>query len=206
MRNVLITDDHPIVRQGIARILTESISDLRVAEAAGVAECLGLLAAEQWDLVILDVRLGEDDGFAALRRIRQSDKPPRVLILSMYPADQFAPRAVAAGAEAYLEKGSDPGELVTAVRTLLAGRPYVSPWHREVGVRPGEDNPHDLLSDREYQVLRMIGAGQTVSEIAEALALSVKTVSTYRTRVLEKMRLRTNAELMRYAMEKRLVQ
>lgn len=206
MLKVLITDDHPIVRQGLARILTESISDLRVGEAADVAECLGLVAAQPWDLVVLDVRLGEHDSFAALRTIRESEKPPRVLILSMYPADQFAPRAIAAGAEAYLEKGSDPGELVTAVRTLLAGRPYISPWHPEVTARSGAGNPHDLLSDREYQVLRMIGSGKTVSEIAETLTLSVKTVSTYRTRVLEKMRLRTNAELMRYAIDKGLVQ
>jgi two-component system, NarL family, invasion response regulator UvrY len=132
--------------------------------------------------------------------------PPPVLILSMCPADQFAARAMAAGASGYVEKGSDAEDILTAVRTLLSGRKYVPPRLAALLHRAPGDSPHELLSDREYQVLRLIGSGKTVSEIAADLSLSVKTISTYRARILDKMGLRTNAELMRYALERKLIQ
>lgn len=205
MRSVLIIDDHPIVRHGVARLLTDSIDNLRVVGAENVAEATAHVGSERWDMVLLDLRLGEDDGLTLLRTLRKEIPTTPVLIVSMYPAEQFEARVLASGATAYIEKTSDPEHLVCAVRALLGGHTYLSPRATSYDALPSE-TPHDLLSDREYQVLRMIGSGRTVSEIAADLSLSVKTVSTYRARILEKMRLRTNSELMRYVIERRLVQ
>lgn len=205
MRSVLIIDDHPIVRHGVGRLLSDSIGDLRVVGAENVAEATAHVGSDRWDMVVLDLRLGEDDGLALLRTLRKEIPATPVLIVSMYPAEQFEARVLASGAAAYIEKAEDPEHLVAAVRALLGGHEFRSPRASRGDALPSE-TPHDLLSDREYQVLRMIGSGRTVSEIAADLTLSVKTVSTYRARILEKMRFRTNAELMRYVIERRLVQ
>jgi DNA-binding NarL/FixJ family response regulator len=160
--------------------------------------------ARAWDLVMLDLTLAGDDGTVVLRRLRQTHPDVPVVIISMHPAEQFARRVLQAGAVSYVSKGCNPEELVRAVRAALNGirEPVAAPAR---GRADHASLPHEQLSDREYQVLRMIGQGQTVSEIAGELSLSVKTVSTYRARILEKMDMRTSAELMRYVIAHQLV-
>jgi DNA-binding NarL/FixJ family response regulator len=201
---VLIIDDHPVVREGIGRVLISSLPDVEIGEAAGAAEAQELMQARAWDLVMLDLTLAGDDGTVVLRRLRQTHPDVPVVIISMHPAEQFARRVLQAGAVSYISKGCNPDELVRAVRAALNGiREPVSATAR---VRHDSASlPHEQLSDREYQVLRMIGQGRTVSEIAGELSLSVKTVSTYRARILEKMDMRTSAELMRYVIAHQLV-
>ena len=205
MRNVLLVDDHPIVRQGIGRVLAAELSDLCVAEAADTTTAFEKLQAAAYHLVLLDLTLPGDNGLTALRRMRRAYPAIPVLVVSMHPVDQFAQRALQAGAIGYVTKGADPRELVRAVKNALAGDKYI-PAELEEAARLADDPPlHDVLSDREYQVLRMIGAGQTVSEISAELGLSVKTISTYRVRILDKLQLRTSAELIHYAVVHRLL-
>lgn len=206
MPRILIVDDHPVVREGIGRVLATALPGVDLGSAEDSAEALQALADAAYDLVVLDLALPGDDGNLVLRRIRQAHPGLPVLILSMHPADQFARRAVQAGAVGYVSKGSNPAELVLAVKAALAGGGSAIA-ERDTNSRQDGDKrlPHESLSDREYQVLRMIGLGRTVSEIAGELSLSVKTISTYRARILEKTGMRTNAELMRYVMTHRLV-
>ncbi len=206
MPRILIVDDHPVVREGIGRVLTAAIPGVVLGVADNSVQALASMRTGVWNLVILDLALPGDDGNVVLRRLRQQHPAVPVLILSMHPADQFARRSVQAGAVGYISKGSDPQELVRAVKAALAGGRYL-PAEAQ-GAPEQHDHsglPHEALSDREYQVLRMIGQGLTVSEIAAELSLSVKTVSTYRARILEKTRMRTNAELMRYVITHGLV-
>jgi len=205
VRNVLLVDDHPIVRQGIARILAAEIPDLVVAEAVDGASAVEQIRTTPPHLVLLDLTLPGDNGLSLLRRIRREFPATPVMIVSMHPADQFAQRALQAGAVGYVAKDSDPQELVQAVRAALSGGRHVPAELQEAARLEREPPRHSRLSDREYQVLRMIGAGRTVSEIGTELGLSVKTVSTYRTRILEKMELRTSAELIHYAIVNKLV-
>lgn len=205
MHNVLLVDDHPIVRQGIRRVLAAEIPDLIVAEAVDGASAIDQLRARPPHLVLLDLTLPGDTGLSLLRRIRREFPEIAVMIVSMHPADQFAQRALQAGAVGYVAKDSDPQELVEAVRAALAGGRHVPAVVREAARLERDPPRHASLSDREYQVLRMIGAGRTVSEIGAELGLSVKTVSTYRTRILEKLELRTSAELIHYAVVTGLV-
>jgi two-component system invasion response regulator UvrY len=206
VRRVLLVDDHPVIRQGIRRILTSAFTDLDVAEAETGEQAIALCATDIWDLVVLDLSLPGLSGLEVIRDIRLVQPHARILVVSVHPPHQFARRALSVGAVAYLEKSAAPEEMVKAVTEVLAGRSYVT--------TPASDGPrgraalglqHERLSDREYQVLRMLGVGKTVSEIAAELALSVKTVSTYRTRVLEKMDLRTTAELMHYVINQGLI-
>jgi DNA-binding NarL/FixJ family response regulator len=206
MPRILIVDDHPVVREGIGRVLTAAIPGVVLGVAENSVQALASMRTGVWNLVILDLALPGDDGNIVLRRLRQQHPAVPVLIMSMHPADQFARRSVQAGAVGYISKGSDPQELVRAVKAALAGGRYL-PAEAQ-GAPEQHDHsglPHEALSDREYQVLRMIGQGLTVSEIAAELSLSVKTVSTYRARILEKTRMRTNAELMRYVITHGLV-
>ena len=206
MPRILIVDDHPVVREGVGRVLASAIPGVTIGSADGAAQALQSMSAEPWDLVLLDLTLNGDDGTVVLKRLRQAYPGVPVVIISMHPADQFARRVVHAGAAGYVSKTSDPDELVQAVRTVLAGGRYVPAGVEDPHPGPPPQGlPHEGLSDREYQVLRMIGQGRTVSEIAAELSLSVKTVSTYRSRILDKMRLRTSAELMRYVIAHRLV-
>jgi two-component system invasion response regulator UvrY len=204
MPRVLIVDDHPVVREGIGRVLTSSLPDVEIGAADGAAQAQAMMRDSTWDLVLLDLTLAGDDGTVVLRRVRQSHPDVPVVIISMHPAEQFARRVLQAGAAGYVSKGSNPDELVRAVRAALSGarQPLVTPTRARAD---SASLPHEQLSDREYQVLRMIGQGRTVSEIAAELSLSVKTVSTYRARILEKMDLRTSAELMRYVIAHQLV-
>jgi DNA-binding NarL/FixJ family response regulator len=205
VRNVLLVDDHPVVRQGIARILAAEIPDLRLADAVDGVSALAQLRTDPCDLILLDLTLPGDSGLVVLRKIRREFPAVPVLVVSMHPVDQFAQRSLQAGAVGYVTKDSDPQEIVQAVRHALAGERHVPAELQEAARLEREPPPHTVLSDREYQVLRMIGAGRTVSEIGEELGLSVKTVSTYRARILVKLELRTSAELIHYAVVNSLV-
>jgi DNA-binding NarL/FixJ family response regulator len=199
---IMLVDDHPIVRRGVRDILVQAFPQAAIHEVGSGSEAIALSRSHPWDVVILDLTLPDASGLDVLKRVRDAQSRLPVLILSMHTPDQFARRAVAAGASGYLTKDTADEELVAAVTRLLRGGKYFGPQVLEqvvMGMHPDHgERPHERLSDREYQVLRMIGSGKTVSEIAGELALSVKTVSTYRARVLEKMDMRTNAELTHY--------
>jgi DNA-binding NarL/FixJ family response regulator len=207
---MMLVDDHPIVRRGVRDILVEAFPQAAIGEAASGDEAMSLAYGERWDLVILDLTLPDCSGLEVLKRVRERQGRLPVLILSMHRPEQFARRAISAGASGYLTKDAADAELVTAVTRLLRGGRYFDAEVLErvvEGMHPDRaDRPHETLSDREFQVLRMISSGKTVTEIAGALLLSVKTVSTYRARVLEKMELRTNAELTRYAVRHGLIE
>lgn len=207
MSKVLLIDDHPVVRKGVARILSSAIPGVTLGEADNAGDGLAQLRGDQWDAIVLDLALPDHPGLVLLRQLRREHPDIPVIILTMHAADQFARRALQAGAVAYITKGSDPSELVVALRTALSGdRPPPPALETPPSRGNGKPRPmHERLSDREYQVFRMIGMGRTVSQIATELDLSVKTVSTYRARILEKMQMHTNAELMRYAIEHKLV-
>jgi two-component system, NarL family, invasion response regulator UvrY len=200
---VMLVDDHPIVRRGLRDLLADAFAGSIIAEVGSGREALAALHSNSWSVMVLDLSLPDGSGLDVLKRVRELRPRLPVLILSVHAADQFARRAIAAGASGYLTKDAADVELVTAVSKLARGGKYFGAdvlEHVALGLHPDrDDRPHERLSDREYQVLRMIGGGKTVSEIATELSLSVKTVSTYRARILEKMRMRTNAELTHYA-------
>ena len=205
MIRVLIVDDHAIVRQGLRRILDEANGMMAGGEAANGVEALKMMRTEKWDIVLLDISMPEKNGIDTLKQIMERSKDAKVLILSMYPEDQHAVRLMKAGASGYLTKETAPEQLVDAIRKVVAGKKFISSTLSELLLQEcGSDSgkmPHEILSDREYQVLRLLGSGKKVSEVALALSLSVKTVSTYRTHILEKMKLRNNAELTYYVMQ-----
>ena len=207
---VILVDDHPVVRRGLRQLLADAFAGAVVHEVGSGREAIATLHTQTWSVMVLDLSLPDGSGLDVLKRVRELRPRLPVLILSMHAADQFARRAIAAGASGYLTKDAADTELVTAVSKLARGGKYFGADVLErvaLGLHPDrDDRPHELLSDREYQVLRMIGSGKTVSEIATELSLSVKTVSTYRARILEKMRMRTNAELTHYAVRHGLVE
>jgi two-component system invasion response regulator UvrY len=202
MIRILLVDDHPVVRHGIRQILIEGFKTVHVGEADAVASGLASFRGDTWDVVVLDMTLPDGSGLDLLKAIRREQPTQPVLVLSVHPSAHFARRVLAAGASGYLTKDSAATELVQAVEQLRHGR-------AQVGARadwpgrplPAGGTPHDALSNREYQVLRMLGSGRTTTEIAVVLGLSVKTVSTYRARVLTKLQMHSNAEVMRYAIE-----
>ena len=200
---VMLVDDHPIVRRGLRDLLADAFAGAVIHEVGSGREALAALHSHAWNVMVLDLTLPDASGLDVLKRVRELRPRLPVLILSMHAADQFARRAIAAGASGYLTKDAADAELVSAVSKLARGGKYFGAdvlEHVALGLHPDrDDRPHERLSDREYQVLRMIGGGKTVSEIATELSLSVKTVSTYRARILEKMKMRTNAELTHYA-------
>ena len=206
MTRILLIDDHPIVRLGVRRILSDHFNPLFVGEA-GDADSGALQAlTEEWDVVVLDITMPGAVGLDVLKHIREQRPLLPILVLSIHPANQFARRALHAGASGYLTKDSAPSELVGAIEDVKRGRRYVSEAVKAtMAGTKSRIATHETLSDREYQALRMLGSGRTVSEISEELGLSVKTVSTYRARVLQKLGMRTNAELMRYVMENGLL-
>ena len=200
---IMLVDDHPIVRRGLRDILVDAFAGAIIHEVGYGRDAIAMIHSQMWHVMVLDLSLPDGSGLDVLKRVRELRPRLPVLILSMHAADQFARRAIAAGASGYLTKDAADSELVTAVSRLARGGKYFGPEVLErvaLGLHPDrEDRPHERLSDREYQVLRMIGGGKTVSEIATDLGLSVKTISTYRARVLEKMKMRTNSELTHYA-------
>jgi len=209
---ILLVDDHPVVRQGIKQVLTGAFHPALVGEASSAEEGASELKHQPWDVVVLDLALPGMSGLDWLRELRRERPALPVLILSMYQADQFARRAMNAGAAGYLTKDSSPTELVKAIGEVIAGRRYLNPEVIEEIVNDLDTDqpdrgprPHESLSDREYQVMRMIASGLTVSQIAQKLSLNVKTISTFRARVLKKMEMKTTAELMHYAIQRGLV-
>ncbi len=205
MIRVLIVDDHAIVRQGLRRILEEAKGMKVAGEAANGIEALKMLRTEKFDVILLDISMPEKNGIDTLKLIMDRNRDAKVLMLSMYPEDQYAVRLMKAGASGYLTKETAPEQLVEAIRAVIEGKKHINSTLAELlldecGLDSGKP-PHKNLSDREYQVLRMIGSGKQVSEIAETLSLSVKTISTYRAHILEKMKLKNNAELTYYVMQ-----
>jgi len=205
---VLIADDHAILRRGLIEILTREFKDAVYGEAENAQQTLAQVQGHDWDLVILDVSMPGRSGVDVLGDLKGMRPKLPVVVLSMHPEDQYGKRVLKAGASGYMNKDSAPEELIKAIRRVLAGGRYVSPSLAEVlalDLGRGGDQPlHARLSDRELEVLRLMGSGKSVSEIAEVLHLSATTVSTYRARILEKMRLRTTAELMNYALRNQL--
>ena len=206
---VLISDDHAILRSGLKEILMRELPGVVCGEAENAREVLDQVERHRWDLVILDVTMPGPSGVDVLRDLKRLHPKLPVLVLSMHPEDQYGKRMLKAGASGYMNKGVAPDELIKAIQKVLSGGRYVSQELAEkLALELGEESgrpPHETLSDREFEVLRMLASGKTVSEIAETLHLSVTTVSTYRGRILEKMNLSTTAELMHYALRNRLV-
>lgn len=200
---ILIVDDHAVVRQGLKQILNDSFRTAVFGEAGNAQAALDKVWKEEWDVVMLDISMPGRSGLEVLKDIKKAKPKLPVLVLSMHPEDQFAVRVVRSGAAGYMTKESAPDELVGAIKKVLSGGRYISPALAEKMVLyldvDVQKQPHEHLSDREFQVFKMIGAGKTVRDIAEELSLSAKTVSTYRTRILEKMSMKTNSELIHYA-------
>lgn len=209
MIRILIADDHAILRRGLREILAREIKEVACGEAENAQELLREVESHDWDLVILDVSMPGRSGVDVLKDLNRTHPRLPVLVLSMYPEDQYGKRVLKAGAAGYMNKESAPEELIRAIRKVLAGGHYVSSELAEklaVDLHEESGRPlHENLSDREFEVLRMIASGKTVGQIAEELHLSVTTVSTYRARILQKMHASSNAELMHYALRNRLV-
>lgn len=202
----LIADDHAIVRKGLVQILREEFPKAEITEVASSSQVMDEVDGQSWDVILLDISMPGRNGIETLKQIRTNGVRTPILMLSMHPEDQYAVRALKAGASGFLNKETAPEELLAAVRLLLSGRKYITPSVAEKLTETiTEKNAHELLSDREMQVLQHIASGKTVSEIAVEIALSVNTISTYRTRILEKLNLNNNAELTRYALDNNLV-
>ena len=206
---ILLVDDHAVVRQGVRQLLMDRGVASEVTEAQTGAEALALITKHAFDVVLLDISLPDMNGVEVLKRVKRRAPRLPVLMFSMYREDQYAVRALKAGASGYLSKTVDAAQMMAAIQQVVAGRKYVSP---EMAVAladyvlvDAEQMPHEKLSDREYQTLCMLATGKRLTDIARTLSLSVKTVSVYRTRLLEKMNLSNNAELTLYVMSNRLV-
>jgi len=200
-----------VVRHGLKQILAEEFKKATFGEARNAQEALSKIFKEEWDVVVLDITMPGRSGLEVLREIKKFKPKLPVLVLSMHPEGQFAVRVLKRGASGYMTKESAPDELVGAIKKVLAGGRYVSNSLAEklatyLSGGDGQKPPQEKLSDREFQVLRLIASGKIVSEIAKELSLSVKTISTYRSRILEKMGMKNNAELMHYAMQHQLVE
>ena len=206
---ILLAEDHAVVRQGVRHLLLDRGVAGEVDEAQTGAEALADAEKQVYDVILLDISLPDMNGVEVLKRLKRKVPRVPVLMFSMYREDQYAVRALKAGASGYLSKTVDAEQMIGAIQQVAAGRKYVSPAMAEALADyvsfDGEQMPHEKLSDREYQTLCMLASGKRLTDIAHALSLSVKTVSVYRTRLLEKMKLRNNAELTFYVMTNRLV-
>jgi DNA-binding NarL/FixJ family response regulator len=209
MTRVILCDDHALIRRGIRDTLCDAADIEVVGEAGDYGELRALMRGTPCDVLVLDINLPGRSGLDVLQVLKDENHPVKVLIVSMYPEDQYAIRALRAGAHGYVNKGGDPQSLVQAVRTVAQGRKYVTPEIAQMLVEnlstPAGEHPHDKLSARELQTLVMIASGKRLSDIANDLVLSPKTVSVYRARVLEKLQLGNNAELTVYAIRNGLV-
>jgi DNA-binding NarL/FixJ family response regulator len=205
---ILIVDDHAIVRKGLIQILLEEFPQSEIMEISNGTEAMGAVRKQIWDLILMDISMPGKNGIEVLKQIRAEKIKAPVLILSMHSEEQYAVRSLRAGASGFLNKESATDELLIAVHRVLSGRKYITGSVAEILAETTTENsdklPHELLSDREMQVLLFIAAGKTVSEIAKEISLSVNTISTYRSRILEKMNLQNNAELTRYVFENEL--
>jgi len=210
MIKILVVDDHAIVRRGLKELLTAE-PDISVFEAGDAETASELIRKDSWDLIVLDLDLPGKSGLQLLDEVNRDPRSIPVLILSVYPEEQFAVRTLRAGAAGFMSKDAAVEDLVAAIRRILGGGKHISQSVAELllsQATPDSDtptSPHEKLSDREFQILRLFGSGKTVSGIARELSISIPTVSTYRARILEKMELKTTAELIRYAVQNRLV-
>ena len=209
MIRIAIADDHPIVREGLRRIASEGAGISVTGEASSAAELFRLLAAAAVDVVLLDVSMPGSTLIETLKELRERHRSAKVLVLSVHPEDQWAVRALRAGAAGYLTKDHSPEQLVDAIRRVARGGKYVSAALAErladLVDNSGTRAPHERLSNREFEVLRALGSGMATKEVAQQLNLSTKTISTYRTRLLEKMGLKSRADLVRYVVEHQLL-
>jgi len=209
MIRVILCDDHALIRRGIRDTLSDAEDITVVGEAGDYPELRTLLRHQSCDVLVLDINMPGRSGLDVLHVLKDEGASPKVLVVSMYPEDQYAIRALRAGADGYVNKGGDPQQLVQAVRVVAAGKKYVTPDIAQMLVdsltTPEVANPHEKLSDRELQTLQMIASGKRLSDIAAELSLSPKTVSVYRARVLEKLSLANNSELTVYAIRNGLV-
>ena len=209
MLKILIADDHAVVRRGLKQILLEEYPSAEIGEVADAESLLAEVIKEGWDIVISDMNMPGRSGLDALSQIKQIAPQLPVLIMSMYPEDQYALRVLKAGASGYLGKDNIHDDIIRAIQAVQLGKKFITPAVAEkLASALGEDNslqPHETLSDREFEVLKLLATGKAVSDIAAQLSLSATTVSTYRSRIMEKMNMKTNAELTRYALEKKLI-
>lgn len=209
MLRILIADDHYLIRRGLRQLIEETLPGTQVDEAEDGPKTLVAARKQKYDVIVLDISMPGKDGLDLVRDLKDIEPSTHVLILSIQPEEQYALRAFRLGASGCLNKSADPSELIVAVKTMIAGRRYVSARTQELMLEEvtgtGSELPHERLSDREYQVFRMLAGGKTIGEISEVLALSVKTVSTYRARILEKMSLENNAQLTHYAFKHKLI-
>ena len=209
MLRILVADDHEVVRKGLVKVLSETLQPVKVDEAVNGQEAVSKASKTEYDLVVLDMKMPGKSGLDALKELKQHRPKLPVLILSMLPEEQFAVRAIRAGASGYLTKDAAGDELVLAIRKALKGERYISGSLAEIlaGDLDGDSDkpPHEILSDREYQVMLMIASGKPVGAIAKELCLSVKTISSYRTNIQLKTRMKNNAEITHYAIQNNLV-
>ncbi len=209
MLQILIADDHAIVRKGLRQLILEEYPTSEIGEVGDVESLIQQVVKRNWDLVICDISMPGRSGLEALQQIREIKPGLPVLIMSMHPEDQYALRVFKAGASGYLSKDAVHQELITAIQMIRNGRKFITPGIAEklLGAldSDGTKEPHEALSNREFDVLKMLAAGKSITEIAEQLSLSATTVSTYRSRILEKTGLRNNADITRYALEKKLI-
>lgn len=202
MMKFLIADDHAIVRKGLVQLLLEEFPTAEITEVANSAEVFQQLSKQIWDLILLDISMPGKNGIEVLKQVRANGIKAPILMISMHPEEQYAIRALKAGASGFLNKESATEELLAAVHKVLSGKKYISASVADkLADNLGAKQGHELLSDREMQVLQLIASGKTASEIAEEISLSVNTISTYRARILEKLNLNNNAELTRYALD-----
>ena len=207
--NILVADDHPVVRKGLVEILTHGIRGVRCAEASTGQDAIEEANLGDWDLLIIDIAMPGRNGLDALKEIKHAHPKLPALVLSIHPEEQYGRRALTAGASGYLNKASAPNNLVRAVRQILDGRLYVSQTMAEnlaAHLKPDSGQPaYESLSDREFEILRLLASGKTPTQIAEELHLSPTTISTYRSRILAKMNMKSTAELMHYALSNKLI-
>jgi DNA-binding NarL/FixJ family response regulator len=210
MKKILIVDDHAVVRQGVRYILKNELREVEFGEAENAEEALKKVVEQNWDLVILDIKLQDRSGFDILVELKSRHPQLPVFVLSMYPEEQYAVRILRSGACGFMNKENAPEELATAIKRVLAGGKYISPSLAEKLVFDSDsvtEKPlHERLSDREFQVMLMIVSGKSLTEIAEKLHLNIKTISTYRSRILDKMEMSSNAELISYSIKCNLIE
>lgn len=208
-KKFLIADDHPAMRNGVKFVISSEFKDVEFGEAANAVEIFRIIKEKEWDLLILDLDMPGRNGLEVLKQIKDEGIKIPVIMFSMHPEDQIAIRALKLGASGYVAKDSAGDELVKAIDIVLRGKKYITPTLAERLAmqleNPSDKDPHELLSDREFETLLLIASGKTVSEISEQLSLSVNTISTYRTRILEKTGMKTTAELIGYALRNKLV-
>jgi two-component system, NarL family, invasion response regulator UvrY len=207
---ILIADDHALIRKGLKYILLEEFPSAGIVEASDAEDVIGKTASGDWDVIICDLSMPGRSGLDVVQHVKQHFPKIPVLILSIHPEEQYAIRALKAGAAGYLSKDAAPEELVKAVRRVMLGRKYVSSsiadkLADELDQDSGNREPHEVLSQREFDVFLMLSSGNSVSEISEKLSLSVTTVSTYRARIMAKMKMKSNADLTRYALDNKLI-